>query len=87
MGQFRTIPIEWVLPHYIKYLDGGFSITLRALPINLIRFAKMLGNVFIMRHSENLLRKLRGQKWVDYKESLILRKTNRKYRKLNKSDG
>ena len=86
MGQIRTIPIERVLPHYIKYLDGGFSITLRALARNLIRFAKMLSYVFIMRHTENLLRKLRGQNWVDYKEALILGKTNIKYRNLNKSD-
>ena len=71
--------------HYIKYLDGGLSITLRALPRRPIRFVKMLSNVFIMRHTENLMRKLWGQKWVDYKEALILRKTNRKFGKLKEN--
>jgi len=69
--------------HYIKYLDGGLSITLRALPRKPIRFTKMLVNVFIKRHTENLFRKLWGQKWVDYKEALILKKTNRRFRKYN----
>ena len=67
--------------HYIKYLDGGFSITLRSLPRNPIRFTKMLGNVFIMRRFENIMRKIWGQKWVDYKEARIVRVTNRKYAK------
>jgi len=67
--------------HYIKYLDGGFSITLRSLPRNPIRFINMLGNVFIMRRFENIMRKIWGQKWVDYKEARILRVTNRKYAK------
>ena len=67
--------------HYIKYLDGGFSITLRSLPRNPVRFIKMLGNIFIMRRFENIMRKIWGQKWVDYKEARIIRVTNRKYAK------
>ncbi|RMA65715.1 cupin-like domain-containing protein [Ulvibacter antarcticus] len=67
--------------HYIKYLDGGFSITLRALPKHPVRIAKMLGNVFMMRPFENIMRKSFGQKWVDYKEAKILSKTNKKFSK------
>ena len=67
--------------HYIKYLDGGFSMTLRALPRHPKRIANMLYNVFIMRHFDNLMRKIRGQKWLDYKEQLILKRTNKKLRK------
>jgi hypothetical protein len=40
---------------------------------------KMLGNVFLMRPFENIMRKIWGQKWVDYKEARIVRKTNKKY--------
>jgi hypothetical protein len=65
--------------HYIKYLDGGFSITLRALPRKPARLIKMMGNVFLMRPFENIMRKSFGQKWVDYKESGILKKTNKKF--------
>lgn len=65
--------------HYIKYLDGGFSITLRALPRHPARLAKMFSNVFFMRPFENGMRKIWGQKWVDYKETKILKKTNQKH--------
>ena len=72
--------------HYIKYLDGGFSITLRALPRHPVRFAKMLGNVFVMRGFENVMRKIWGQKWVDKKEARTLRVTNRKFAKIQKEN-
>lgn len=62
--------------HFINYLDGGFSMTLRALPQHPIRFANMLYNVLFMRHFENLMRKTRGQKWIDYKEKKAYNQTN-----------
>lgn len=67
--------------HYIKYLNGGFSITLRAFPRKPLVFVKMLKNVFCMRPFENMMRKLWGQKWVNYKEEKMLRKTNTKFGK------
>ena len=70
--------------HYIKYLDGGFSMTLRAFPRHLGRLGNMLYNVFIMRHFENIMRKSFGQKWIDYKENQTLSKTNNRAAKLKK---
>lgn len=64
--------------HYIKYLDGGFSMTLRALPRKPSRFLNMMYNVFIMRHIDNIMRRVSGQKWLDYKEQLAYKKTNAK---------
>lgn len=63
--------------HYIKYLDGGFSMTLRALPRQPKKALTMLYNVFIMRHFDNTMRKISGQKWLDYKENLAVRRTNK----------
>lgn len=63
--------------HYIKYLNGGFSMTLRALPRHPKRFANMLYNVFFMRHFDNFTRKFLGQKWLDYKERLAIKRTNK----------
>tara|TARA_R110000868_G_scaffold21614_12_gene89593 strand:- start:16567 stop:17433 length:867 start_codon:yes stop_codon:yes gene_type:complete len=65
--------------HYIKYMDGGFSITLRALPKHPKLLAKTLGNLFFMRPFENTMRKIWGQKWVDFKEKRMLIKTNKKF--------
>lgn len=68
--------------HYITYLDGGFSMTLRALPTKIGRFGKMFCNVFVMRHFENVMRKSLGQSWIDYKENRIYAKTNKRIKKL-----
>lgn len=62
--------------HYIKYLDGGFSMTLRAFPRHIGRLGSMMYNVFFMRHFENLMRKSLGQKWIDFKEKRTLERTN-----------
>lgn len=70
--------------HYIKYMDGGFSMTLRAFPRQMGRLGHMLYNVFFMRHFENVMRKSFGQKWIDYKENRTLSKTNKRAAKLNK---
>ncbi len=66
--------------HYIKYLNGGFSITLRALPTRPQRLLKTAYNVFVIRHFENLMRKTMGQKWVDYKENRMISQTNKKFK-------
>ena len=71
--------------HYIKYLDGGFSMTLRALPRNPKRFLNMLSNVLIMRNFDNFTRKYWGQKWLDYKDRLAIRRTERNLNVLRKS--
>ncbi|WP_430908297.1 cupin-like domain-containing protein [Maribacter sp. 2-571] len=63
--------------HSIRYLNGGFSMTLRALPRKPSRFAKMLYNVLIMRNIDNLTRKYWGQRWLDYKERLAVKRTEK----------
>lgn len=68
--------------HYIKYLDGGFSMTLRAFPRKFGRLANMLYNIFFMRHFENIMRKSFGQQWIDYKEKKTFSKTNKRAAKL-----
>jgi hypothetical protein len=65
--------------HYIKYLDGGFSITLRVLPKHPLVISKMLGNLLCMRPFENIMRKIWGEKWVRFKEDRMLRKTNKRF--------
>ncbi|MDT7828608.1 cupin-like domain-containing protein [Pricia sp. S334] len=63
--------------HSIRYLNGGFSMTLRALPRHPARFANMLYNVVVMRNFDNFTRKYWGQKWLDYKNRLAIKKTER----------
>ncbi|PKA98643.1 Cupin-like domain-containing protein [Flavobacteriaceae bacterium MAR_2009_75] len=71
--------------HSIRYLNGGFSMTLRALPRKPSRFANMLYNVMIMRHIDNLTRKYAGQKWLDYKDKWAIKRTERNLQSKNLS--
>ena len=75
-GDALYIPGEWW--HYIAYLDAGFSISLRSLPQDPKRFLGMMYNIFFMRYLDYYIRKLYGQKWIDYKEKWAYRRAHRK---------
>jgi hypothetical protein len=63
--------------HYMKYLTPGFSISLRAFPRSVTNLSKAIYNIFIMRHFDTLMRKWRGQKWIDYKNQKAIENTHR----------
>ncbi|AOW18593.1 cupin [Polaribacter vadi] len=60
--------------HYMKYITPGFSMSLRAIARNPKNLGKALYNVLFMRTYDNLMRRLKGQKWIDWKnEQAIIR--------------
>jgi len=61
--------------HYMKYNTPGFSMSLRALARNPKNFAHAAYNIFIMRHFDILMRKLKGQKWIDFKNKRAIEQT------------
>jgi len=65
--------------HYMKYQTPGFSMSLRAFPISIIKLSKAAYNVFIMRHIDNFMKKRKGQKWIDYKNEKALSTTNKNF--------
>lgn len=58
--------------HYMKYLTPGFSMSLRSIARKPKYFAEAVYNVFIMRNIDTLMRKIIGQKWIDYKNEKAL---------------
>jgi hypothetical protein len=62
--------------HYMKYLTPGFSMSLRSFPKNITNLSKAAYNVLIMRHFDILMRKIKGQKWIDYKNEQAIRNTH-----------
>ena len=58
--------------HYMKYVTPGFSMSLRAFPNQPKNLIKAFYNVFIMRHFDVMMRKMKGQRWIDYKNEKAL---------------
>ena len=63
--------------HYMKYLTPGFSMSLRAIARNPKNLGKAIYNVVIMRHFDNLMRRIKGQKWIDWKNEQAIVRTHR----------
>lgn len=64
--------------HYMKYLTPGFSMSLRAIARNPKNFGKAVYNLFVMRHYDNMMRRMKGQKWIDWKNEQAILRTHRK---------
>ncbi|AVR44510.1 cupin [Christiangramia fulva] len=64
--------------HHMTYLSPGFSMSLRATPRTLTNFSKAVYNLVIMRNFDNYMRKLKGQKWIDYKNEQAIKRTHKK---------
>ena len=63
--------------HQMTYLTAGFSMSLRATPRTFLNLSKAVYNLVIMRNFDNYMRKLRGQKWIDYKNRKAIENTNK----------
>tara|TARA_R110001632_G_scaffold19898_10_gene59875 strand:+ start:6270 stop:7124 length:855 start_codon:yes stop_codon:yes gene_type:complete len=59
--------------HYMKYITPGFSLSLRAIARNPINLSKAVYNILVMRSIDTLMRKIRGQKWIDWKNTSAIK--------------
>lgn len=60
--------------HYMKYVTPGFSMSLRSIPKRPKNLAKAVYNIVVMRYFDTFMRKLKGQKWIDWKnEQAVIR--------------
>jgi hypothetical protein len=64
--------------HYMKYLTPGFSMSLRAIARQPKNLSKAIYNILIMRHYDSAMRRLKGQKWIDWKNEQALIRTHKK---------
>ncbi|MBO0330662.1 cupin-like domain-containing protein [[Muricauda] lutisoli] len=63
--------------HHMKYITAGFSMSLRAIARKPKNLGKAVYNIFVMRHFDNLMRKLRGQEWIDWKNEEAVERTQK----------
>ncbi len=64
--------------HYMRYVTPGFSMSLRALARNPKNLAKAIYNVLVMRNLDNVMRRVKGQKWIDWKNEQAIIRTHAK---------
>jgi hypothetical protein len=63
--------------HYMRYISPGFSMSLRAIARHPKNLSKAIYNVFVMRNYDNVMRRLKGQKWIDWKNQQAIIRTHK----------
>ena len=61
----------------MQYITPGFSMSLRAMPRKPKHLAKALYNILIMRYYDQLMRRIKGQAWIDYKNEQAIERTQK----------
>ncbi|MBL1222775.1 cupin-like domain-containing protein [Chryseobacterium sp. L7] len=64
-GETLYIPSGWW--HYIQYETEGYSISIRALPSNLLEKWRGFKNMVVTRNFDNIMRRIFKEKWFRYK--------------------
>ncbi|MFD1770001.1 cupin-like domain-containing protein [Sphingobacterium suaedae] len=67
--------------HFNRYLEAGFSVTLRSFPTSPTRLIKMLKEVFLLRYTDKIMRKVFKHKWVNYKQRKAFRNSQKALQK------
>jgi len=62
--------------HHMRYITPGFSMSMRSIARNPSNLSRALYNVFIMRNLDNIMRRIKGQKWIDEKNEKAIKRTN-----------
>ncbi len=63
--------------HYMRYISPGFSMSHRAIARNPRNLAKALYNVVVMRYYDNMMRKIKGREWIEWKNREAIDRTHR----------
>ncbi|MGY8913888.1 MAG: cupin-like domain-containing protein, partial [Flavobacteriales bacterium] len=63
--------------HYMRYITPGFSMSLRAIARNPKNLGAAFYNVLVMRYYDQMMRKLKGQEWIDWKNEQAIKRTNK----------
>ncbi|MBT8177862.1 MAG: hypothetical protein HKP60_01885, partial [Eudoraea sp.] len=63
--------------HYMKYVTPGISMSLRGIARNPKNLCRAVYNVAVMRYFDNLMRKIKGQAWIDWKNQKAIRNTEK----------
>ncbi|MBS1504081.1 MAG: cupin-like domain-containing protein, partial [Bacteroidetes bacterium] len=74
-GDTLFMPTGWW--HYMKYLDGSFSISLRAWDKSWAIKAQSLYNLTVQRKFDDMMKKNFRQRYMTWKEELAVKRANK----------
>lgn len=63
--------------HYMHYKTPGFSLSMRSLPRRPKHLGNAVYNITVMRLYENLMRKTKGNEWLDKKQNASIKNTHK----------
>ncbi|MEZ5014230.1 MAG: cupin-like domain-containing protein [Chitinophagales bacterium] len=69
--------------HHIEYVEGGFGLSVRTIAPTLALKIKGVYNLTFQRKFDDLMRKMRGQKWFEYKKKVARRRAERAIRRID----
>lgn len=78
-GDTLFMPTGWW--HYMKYMDGSFSISQRAWDKSWAVKAHSLWNLVVQRNFDNFMKKKYKQKYMDWKERKAIERANHALKK------
>jgi hypothetical protein len=70
--------------HYMRYITPGISMSLRGIARNPKNLCKAIYNIAVMRYFDNMMRRLKGQRWIDWKNEQAILKTDRYLREFDR---
>ncbi len=75
--------------HHIEYLEGGYGLSVRTIAPTFMLKLKGVYNLTIQRKTDDLMRKLFGDKWFRLKKNIAVKRANRAIRKIEseRNDG
>lgn len=68
--------------HHIEYTEGGFGLSVRTIGSSIGTILNGLWNVTGRRKFDDIMFKMRGQKWFNYKKAIAIKRGERAARKM-----
>ncbi len=72
--------------HHIEYLEGGFAMSVRALPPSLKQKAIGARNVLLHTHLDDMMRKILDDKWFEFKNQLAHKRAEDAIERIRRSN-
>jgi len=68
--------------HHTEYLEAGFGLSVRSPGLNPFTILRGVYNVVLQRKFDDLMRKLGGQRWFEFKKALAYKKAEKAIQQL-----